>query len=98
MEEQQEQMELPEILLEIHPQQMREWLDNPTTRKVQKFWKECQQSLETQMSQGTTLSLTSLEEVALQTNYLLGQIQGCSLILMTLQESKDYINQKEEEA
>lgn len=94
----QPQEEMPEVLLEVHPKLMAEWLDHPTTRKVLKFLEESKTSLQTQLSTGTTLSLKSCEQTALETANLVGQVMGQDHLLYTINEAKTYINQLEEEA
>jgi hypothetical protein len=80
----------PEIMLDIPLEEMVEWMQHPTTKKVHKFFQESHKSLEMELCQGQTLSLTSLEAVGLQTNYLLGEIKGASLILQMFQEVEEY--------
>ena len=86
-----------EITASIPLEEIVEWAAHPTSVKVLKYLKKCQESLETQLHQGATLSLTSCEAVALSTNYLLGEIKGSDMIHQIIDESKEALAAKEAE-
>ena len=66
---------------DLTPEEMEEWLRNPTTRKVLQGLRSLRQEYQDQLVRGVTLNLTSVEQTALQTSRLLGQIYGLDLML-----------------
>ena len=83
-------MDQPEILHKVGLEELLEWAQSPTTRKVREFLQECKQSLEEQLSRGVTLVLNNSDQTALQTAKVVGMVQGQDLILSALQDVEDY--------
>lgn len=70
-----------EIVVPISPEEMEEWLQNPTTRKVMQGLRLLREEYKEQMAGGQTLNLTSVEQTALWTCKMQGQIYGLDLML-----------------
>ena len=70
-----------EIVVEMTPEEMEEWLRNPTTRKVLQGLRSLREEWKEQMAVGVTLNLTSVEQTALWTSKMQGQIYGLDLML-----------------
>lgn len=72
---------MQEIVVPIAPEEMEEWLQNPTTRKVLQGLRSLREEYKEQMAKGLTLNLTSVEQTALWTCKMQGQIYGLDLML-----------------
>jgi hypothetical protein len=60
---------------------------------MQKYLMECKESLETLLSEGATLSLNNSDQTAQATALMVGEIKGQDLILQTLQEVEEYVEE-----
>ena len=88
---------VPEILLKIDPHLFLEMLYHPATKVLREFLKECKELQKTQLSEGLTLSLDSLDKTGLQTALMMGEIKGQDLILQIWDEVEEYIASVEED-
>ncbi len=89
--------EPPELLTLVTMEELVEWHQHPTSKKVLNFLGQIQSNYQSQLSQGATLNLSSPEATAMQTTLLLGKIFGISLILSLKEEAQSLIDQTQGE-